>query len=214
MNDIVIYGAGGFGREVACMIRAINKTDPQWRFIGFIDDGLMPETKNSQGGILGGIDFLNSYPQNIAVAIAIANPVILEQLVSKISNPNVWFPNLFAPNTIIFDANTFKKGQGNILFFGCRISCDVKIGNFNLFNGAVSLGHDAILGDFNVLQPSTRISGDCVVGNCNFFGVQSVVLQGLKIGNSTRIGAGSVVMRNTKDNSLYFGNPAKIVTGF
>jgi acetyltransferase-like isoleucine patch superfamily enzyme len=60
-----------------------------------------------------------------------------------------------------------------------------------------------------VLNPTVRISGDCKVGNNNFFGIQSIILQGLSIGNNTRIGASSVVMRNTKDDSLYFGNPAK-----
>ena len=61
------------------------------------------------------------------------------------------------------------------------------------------------------MQPETRISGGTTVGNNNFFGARSLVLQRIKIGNYTRIGAASVVMRNTKDNNLYFGNPAKIL---
>lgn len=38
MKDIAIFGAGGFGREVACLIKRINKIKPQWNFIGFFDD--------------------------------------------------------------------------------------------------------------------------------------------------------------------------------
>ena len=40
MKDIAIYGAGGIGREVACLIRMINESKeiPEWNFIGFFDD--------------------------------------------------------------------------------------------------------------------------------------------------------------------------------
>lgn len=208
MKDIAIYGAGGFGREIACLLRQINELKPLWNMIGFFDDGDQVGS-NRYGKVLGDLKRLNTWKEPLSVVLAIATPSHLENLALKIINPLIEFPNIIAPNVNIFDKNTFTIGKGNLIFFGCRLSCDVSIGDFNLFNGAVSLGHDVKLGNFNVLQPSTRISGDCRVVDKNFFGVQSIVLQGVKIGNNTRIGALSVVMRNTKDDSLYFGNPAK-----
>jgi len=209
MQDIVIYGAGGFGREIACLLNAINKIDPQWNLIGFIDDGVLIGTGNRFGKVLGDLAFLNNYQQQLAVIISVANPAILQKLAVTITNNNIYFPNIIAPNVNIFDNESFKIGRGNLIFFGCRISCDVSMGDFNLLNGAVSLGHDVKLGNYNVLGPSTRISGDTQIGDQNFFGVQAIVLQGFKIGNETRIGVNSVIMRNTKDHSLYHGNPAK-----
>lgn len=40
LKDIAVYGAGGFGREIACLIRLINESleEPKWNFIGFFDD--------------------------------------------------------------------------------------------------------------------------------------------------------------------------------
>jgi sugar O-acyltransferase (sialic acid O-acetyltransferase NeuD family) len=212
MKDIAIYGAGGFGREIACLIKQINQVEPQWNMVGFFDDDDQAR-ENRYGKILGDLKKLNEWDKPLSVVLAIATPSYLESLALRIINPLVEFPNIIAPNVNIFDKNAFAIGKGNLIFFGCRLSCDVTIGDFNLFNGAVSLGHDVKMGNFNVLQPSTRISGDCVVGNLNFFGVQSIVLQGAKIGNNTRVGTLSVVMmRNcTKDDSLYFGNPAKIM---
>lgn len=209
MQDIVIYGAGGFGREIACLLNTINQTTPQWNLLGFIDDGVPVGRSNRFGEILGDLAFINNYPQQLAVIISVANTAILQKLATSITNPNIYFPNIIAPNVNIFDPESFSIGKGNLIFFGCRISCDVVIGDFNLLNGAVSLGHDVKLGNYNVLGPSTRISGDTQIGHQNFFGVQSIVLQGLKIGNETRIGVNSVIMRNTKDQSLYHGNPAK-----
>ncbi len=209
MNEILIYGVGGFGREIACMVNSINKVKPQWNLLGFIDDGINGGSANRYGKVLGNIDTLNKWPGKIAVAISIASPSILLNLTRMIINPKVWFPSLIAPNVNIFDPNAFNIGHGNLIFFGCRLSCDVSIGNFNIFNGAVSLGHDVTLGSYNVLGPSARISGDCQVGDGNFFGVNAVMLQGHRIGNNTRIGAGSVVIKNTRDGFLYLGNPAK-----
>jgi acetyltransferase-like isoleucine patch superfamily enzyme len=76
-------------------------------------------------------------------------------------------------------------------------------------NSLASLGHDVKIGNRNVLNPAVRISGDCRVGDDNFFGVQSIILQGITIGNNTRVGASSVVIKTTKDDSLYYGNPAR-----
>lgn len=211
MKDLVIYGAGGFGREIAAIIQSINKVTPTWNALGFIDDGVPAGTSNSYGKVLGNLSFLNEFPNPISVVIAIASPKILEMLVQKITNPNISYPNIIAPDVLFFDKATLIIGKGNVLGFGCRLSTDVKLGNFNMVNGMTSIGHDVKIGDYNVFQPETRISGETNIGNSNFFGVRSLALQGLKIGNHTRIGAGSVVMRNTKDNCLYLGNPAKRV---
>jgi acetyltransferase-like isoleucine patch superfamily enzyme len=145
--------------------------------------------------------------------MAIASPSILEKLIGRTVNPEVWFPNLVAPNAFFFDENNVKMGRGNLVTFGCRFSCKTSLGNFNILNGQVSLGHDVSMGDYNVLMPETRISGESTIGSGNFFGARSLVLQGIKIGNNTRIGSGSVVMRKTKDGMSYFGNPAKIIGG-
>lgn len=212
MKNLVIYGAGGFGRETACLIRAINELQPQWNLLGFIDDGLPEGTVNRYGKVLGNLDWLNNYELPLSVAMAIANPKILQSITTKFTNSNLVFPNIIAPAVGFYDKDSFQIGKGNIIFFGCRFSCDVAIGDFNLFNGFVALGHDVKLGNCNILNPSVRLSGEVVVGDGNFFGVQSIILQGNKIGNDTKIGVNSVIMRDTKDGYLYHGNPAKIVT--
>ena len=208
MKDIAIYGAGGFGREVACMIRAINEVDPQWNFIGFFDDGLVKGTKNIFGEIIGGIDDLNSWNKELNVVFSIATPHILKKVVEKITSTNIKFPNLVAPNVNFLHQESLQIGQGNLLFFGTRVSCEVTIGDFNLLNGFVSLGHDVQIGSYNVLGPMVRLSGNVTIQDENFFGVQSIVLQGLKMGYKTKVGANSVIIRNTKDETLYMGNPA------
>jgi sugar O-acyltransferase (sialic acid O-acetyltransferase NeuD family) len=211
MEKIAIFGAGGFGREVACLINSINEHEKQWDLIGFFDDNreLFGQPISHFGNCLGGLEALNSYPEKLAVVVAIGNSSVVKNIVEQISNPNIFFPNLIHPNFSVVDPESFKIGKGNIIQKNCSVSCNVSIGDFNLFNGSVIFGHDDMIGNFNTFMPASRISGEVTIGDLNFFGVGSIILQQIKIGNHVRLGAGSVLMRKPKDGFLYLGVPAK-----
>lgn len=208
-KPLIIYGAGGFGREIACLIKAINRKQQQWQLVGFIDDGIPKGTINEYGKVLGDSSLLQHITEHTALVISIASSKIIEKITNSITNPNIYYPNIIAPDVLFFDKKIFRMGQGNLITFGCRMSCNVNIGNFNIINGQISFGHDVSIGNYNIIMPETRISGESTIGNHNFFGVRSLVLQGIKIGNNTRIGAASVIIRSTKDGYLYYGNPAR-----
>ena len=81
MKNIAIYGAGGLGREVACLINKINQETPTWCIKGFYDDGITKGTRISHfGKVLGNIDDLNSVNNTIGIFIAIGNPNIIEKM--------------------------------------------------------------------------------------------------------------------------------------
>lgn len=210
MKDIVIYGAGGFGREVACLLKRINnEVEPTWNLLGFFDDGVEAGVSNEYGKVLGNIDTLNSWDKPLAVVFAIGSPRVIEILYNKVKNSNIEFPNIIAPDTLFLDRDNVRLGKGNVICSRCLISCNIEIGNFNTLNGYITVGHDANIGDFNSIMPAVKISGGVMIGKRNFLGVNSVVLQYKSIGNDTVIGASSVVLRNTKDGGTYVGNPAK-----
>lgn len=212
MKDIAIFGAGGFGREVACLIKLINQNldKPRWNFIGFFDDNdSLKGTSNEYGLILGTHKDLNEWKTPLDIAIAIGNPSVVKKVAEGIINPLIDYPNIIAPNVVWLDKENVWLGKGNIICSGCLISCNVRIGDFNLFNGFIPVGHDAVLGNYNVIMPSCNISGGVTMGECNFMGVKSVILQYLNVGNHVKIGAGSILMRNAKDGYLYIGVPAQ-----
>lgn len=211
MRDIAIYGAGGFGREVACLIKEINSLKPLWNLIGFFDDGKDVSSCTEYGKILGGLKELNNYNHPLAVVIAIAKPILRSKLSSSINNSLIEFPNLISPSCLFLDKNNISIGHGNIICSHCWISCNVNIGNFNIMNTGISLGHDVTLENFNSFMPAVKISGAVKIGKWNFFGVASVVLQQIVIGQKTTIGANSLVIRKTKDGETYAGNPAILI---
>ena len=211
MKKIAIYGAGGFGREVACLINKINEQSPEWELVGFFDDGIKKGTKNEYGLVIGGIDEVNRYSEKLAVVIAIASPKIVEKIVGNIISSKIYFPNIISPDVTFLDKGNMSIGKGNIISFNCVISCNVRIGDFNIFNWAITVGHDVLIENFNAFMPDVKISGEVTIGSKNFFGVNSTVLQQINIGNETIIGASSLVLRKTKDGMTYVGNPASII---
>src|SRR5690554_1812311 len=135
MKKIAIYGAGGFGREVACLINIINEKTPQWDLVGFFDDGIAKGSRNEYSVVLGGMNELNSYPEKLSIVLAIANPKIAVKIIENINSPLIDYPNLISPDLIHLDEQSFKIGKGNIIGLGCRISCNVTVGDFNILNG-------------------------------------------------------------------------------
>ena len=208
---IAVYGAGGLGREVAGGINRINKANgDQWEFVGFFDDNIPAGTQVSHfGKVIGGMDDLNKLDEPMALAIAVGQPRTRKLIRESITNPNITFPNLIAPSFRILDPQTFSIGEGNIIQDNCSVTCDVKIGSFNVFNGSNVMGHDVEIGNYNVMMPGVHLSGAVQVKDCNMLGVDSVVLQRVKIGNNITLGAGSVLMTKPKDNCTYIGVPAK-----
>lgn len=207
---IAIYGAGGFGKEVACLIRRINANGGNWQLIGFFDDTKPAGSQvSSYGTVLGGMETLLQADEPLALAIAINENKTVRRIREEITNDYISFPNLIDPSTFYVDKETVTMGEGNIIQNGCMISCDVAIGSFNLINDNVVIGHDNTIGDFNGLMPGAHLSGGITIGNGNLLGVASVVLQGLTIGNGVTLGANSVLMTQARDNSTYIGVQAK-----
>lgn len=209
MNKIAIYGAGGFGKEVACLINLINQKEKLWEIVGYFDDNAEKWNTIFNGyKVLGGIDELNNISKSISIVFSIGNPQIIMSIINKLHNTHISFPNIISKDCIFLEPNSIKIGQGNLIMPQSLISCNVKIGDFNLMNCGVSIGHDSSIGSFNSFMSFSKISGDVNIGDCNYFGACSLVLQQKQIGCNTTIGASSVIMRNTEDDNTYLGNPA------
>ena len=211
MKDIAIFGAGGFGREIACLINRINNVQQNiWNLIGFFDDDeSIWGTKNEYGEILGGKGAINAWDRELSLIITIGNPQVLPKMMSGITNPNISYPNIIDPTVDFLDPNNVRMGKGNVICAKCFVSCNVKMGDFNLFNVGAGIGHDATIGNYNVVMPNVNISGGVTIGNGNLFGVKSTVMQYLKIGDGITLGANSLLIKSAKDKALYMGAPAK-----
>ena len=61
-DDIAIYGAGGFGLEVAMLIGQINQVRSRWNLIGFFDDSVPLGAAVNEWPVLGGMHASTQLP--------------------------------------------------------------------------------------------------------------------------------------------------------
>jgi sugar O-acyltransferase (sialic acid O-acetyltransferase NeuD family) len=206
MKDIVIIGAGGFGREVAWLIEDINKENTEWNILGFVDDNKEIHGTEMNGyNVLGGIEWLKS--QELNVVCAIGDPIIKKKTIERLNGSNNSFPVLIHPSVIHSDRVTF--GEGSIICAANIITTDIKIGNHVIINLDCTIGHDAVLGDYTTVLPSVNVSGFVVTDKSVSIGTGSAIIQGVKIGENTVVGAGSVVVKDLPKNCTAVGAPAK-----
>jgi len=88
-----------------------------------------------------------------------------------------------------------------------------KIGN-NVFLWYKSIiGHHSVVED-NCFFASAGIAGFCHVGMNCFLGGGCLIGENIRVGKDNYISMGTVLSKNTRDNSIYRGNPAKKVKDF
>ncbi len=210
MKQIVIIGAGGFGREVQWLIERINAKDITWEIKGYIDDGIEAGTQINGYTVLGGIDYLMETEEEISVVCAIGSSQTRRKVIQKIyGKSNIVFPNLIDPNVQM--SNYIELGVGNIICAGSILTVNISIGDFTILNLDCTVGHDAILNSFVTVYPSVNISGCVEIGENTEVGTGTQIIQGKNIGADTIVGAGTVVVKDLEIPGTYVGIPAKAV---
>ncbi len=209
MREIVIIGAGDFGKEVAWLIEDINKAKPSYLLLGYLDDD---EKKTGQeiGGytVLGKAGRINELSRRgiLYAVAAMQDAGAREALVSRLHGFHKW-ETLIHPSAHI--SGRTKLGEGCVVCAGVNISVDTVIGKHCLFNISSIIGHDCVLGDYVSVMSGAKVSGHVEVGDKAYLATNCTVVPGMKIGEHATVGAGSVVLRNVKDGVTVMGVPAK-----
>jgi sugar O-acyltransferase (sialic acid O-acetyltransferase NeuD family) len=207
VKDLIIYGAGGFGRETVLMIEQINEDRKQWNVIGFIDDQVSKGKHVDGIPILGGGEHLEKF-HNADLVIAIADPVTRANIVKKIRQYTTDFPVLIHPQ-----ANTGSKsnkiGRGSIITAGCKLTTGISVHEFVIVNLLTSIGHDVTIESYSSIMPGCNISGNVKIGESVLIGTGAKILQNISVGSNCKIGAGAVVTKDVNVGKTVMGVPAR-----
>jgi len=205
MKDIIIVGAGGFGREAYYLIKAINAVDPRWNVKGFINDIPVDlRSKKIDVPIIGAIkDWQPS--ENEVFALGLSRPKDKRKVVEILKRKGACFATIIHPRAMILD--DVELGEGCIVGGTSYIGACAKLGDFVFVAGSV-VGQDRIIGDFSTITDSANVATGNVGRNV-FVGSHSVVLK--DVSDDAILAAGSIVMKRVKQGEIVFGNPAHVV---
>jgi len=206
MIDIVIYGAGGLGKEVACLIHDINEVKRTWNLLGFLDDS--PKKKEWFGyPVFEGKDYLKEN-KDIHVIVAIGNPRFKKRVVEKIA-AHVFFPTLIHPNAQILDVESVKISLGCVITAGVILTCSISLSEHVLINLNTTVGHDTTVGSYSSIMCGVNIAGNVTIGNSNYIGSGSNILNGIMLEGEVIVGAGTLVNKSVQSNKTVVGVPAR-----
>lgn len=205
MNDIIICGCGGAGRELAFGLESSNV----WRVIGFVDDTKRPGEYINGIRVLGGIDSLQN--GNVVICI-VGNPKIKRQIVSriKIISKKIKFPIVLNEDSRVSNLTYFGEGCLISLAFNW-VSPNVALGDFVFINCTTRIGHDVVVGDYTTIYSGIDIGGGVQIGKDCVIGSGVVINPKVKIGNNVIVGGGSTVVKDIPDNVIAVGSPAKVI---
>jgi sugar O-acyltransferase (sialic acid O-acetyltransferase NeuD family) len=211
MKEIVILGAGDFGKEVAWLIEDINKANPTYIILGYLDDDENKIGHKLNGyECLGPVSFLTELNKNhhACAVIATQDGEVRKRFVKMFPDFDDW-ETLIHPSVNMSESSTL--GKGCVVCANNSISVNTHIGDHALMNIAVTMGHDCEIGDYVSIMSGSVVSGHVTIKDGAYLGSNCTVVPGMKIGEQAKVGAGSVVIRNVRDKLTVMGVPAKIL---
>jgi len=206
--NIIIVGAGGFGREV--YLWAKDSFDfTKYQIKGFLSNNKSDlDNFDIKVGIIGDPDYYE-IKENDRFLFAIGNIETKKRLVTKLKNKGAKFLTLIHPTAIV--VSTARIGKGVVICPFCLVSDNVQLDDFVMMNTYASCGHDVKVGKYSILSPYAALNGFVKLEDEVFLGTHTTVIAHKKIGYQSKISANSVVMRDVPPNRMVFGVPGKTI---
>ncbi|MCF8095440.1 MAG: acetyltransferase [Desulfobacteraceae bacterium] len=208
---IAIFGASGFSREAADIVLM-----DQIKELVFVDKEAMGKTyKGYQLLSEENVSTLNQ--QGFFFVIGLGDNSARKKIYNKFKD--LKYPNVIHPSSSAgkFQLERIKSKQGNVITAGVRLTNNIEIGNFGIYNLNATIGHDCIIEDFVNIAPGANISGNVKLCECVYVGTNSAVLQGksdkkkMILGEKSTIGAGALVSTDVNAHDTVVGVPAKSI---
>lgn len=204
--DLVILGAGGFGRETLGIAYDLGLDS---RILGFADDDISKVRAVLDGKrVLGPIEALSDRTRSSThFVVAVGDPLSRAGLVRRARRQGLLPAVLVSPSAVV--SRFARIERGCILCAMCVVNSQAEVGAYSIINLASTVGHDAALGAFTTLAPGVHVSGYARIGSLCDIGSGAVVNPGIDVGRRSIVGSGATVVHSLPMGIVAVGTPAK-----
>jgi sugar O-acyltransferase (sialic acid O-acetyltransferase NeuD family) len=202
----VIFGCGGFGREIAPLAAA----QPGCSIVVFADDA--PDRPTSVNG-LPVIGFEEIDPAD-KVVIAVGDGKVRQTIEARCLRAGLFVTGLSASTTRNLADN--QIGGAAVLCDNVTITSNVTIGQNFQANIYSYIAHDCVIGDYVTFAPRVSCNGAVQIGDFAYIGTGAIFAQGapfkpLTVGEGAIVGMGAVVTKSVPPYTVVVGNPARAI---
>lgn len=210
MAPLVLVGAGGFARETAEAVRAVNEAGHRFELLGFLDDdaGLAGAVIDGVP-VLGAVDSLADLP-DARVVVCTGHPgnyTSRRRIVERLGLPPDRYATLVHPAAVIPPST--RLGPGTVVLAGAVATTAVRVGSHVVVMPGVVFTHDDLIGDYATFGAGVRLAGRVVVGEGAYVGAGALVREDRTIGAWSLIGMGAVVTTDVPPGEVWTGVPAR-----
>lgn len=211
-ESIAIFGAGGFGREVAYWIEDCQKAYNNIQAVCFVDENPAKQgTMQNDLPIMGLALARERFPRAKIVS-GIGSPSLRQRLMAKAADAGFEFASVIHPRTEV--SRWVEIGMGAVICAGNKLTTNIVLGEHVQLNMDCTIGHDVVMGDYTTLAPGVHVSGYVHFGKRVYVGTGAVLIHGtqdepLVIEDDSIIGAGACVIKPVRAGTTVAGVPAK-----
>ena len=204
---LLIFGAGGFGREVAWLAR---QSWGEAVAIEFVVDRLEYLT-DEVGGIPVRLLRDCADSPDLRYVVALGDPAQRRRAVDVCDTLGLRAARLVHPRVEASDS--VSLGDGSVICAGSILTVDIEIGVHVHVNLDCTIGHDVVVGSYSTLSPGVHVSGNVRIGGNVFIGTGACIINGrasepLTIGDGAVVAAGACVTRSVDPGAMVAGVPA------
>jgi len=206
MSGLVIWGAGGHGKVVLEVARAMG-VFPR---IAFLDDAASPGLEFRGCPCLPPGSLASLREQGYGqILVAIGDNTVRAARFEQAMDAGYEGALVIHSSAVI--SPSARIGPGTVVMPGVVVNADAEVGQDVILNTAAVVEHDCTIGSHAHLSPGVVLGGGVAVGRLAHLGLGAVALPGAAIGEAARVGAGAVVLDRVADGVTVVGVPAKEV---
>ena len=210
VEDLLIIGAGGFARETAAAVAALNAVRPTRRLLGFLDDDPGLHGRELEGvSVLGGTDLVARLPK-VRVVLCVGNPRgyrARARLVERLGLPESRYATVIHPSAQISASCTV--GPGSVILALVTLTACVEVGAHVAVMPQVVLTHDVVVADHATLASGVVLGGGARIERGAYLGAGALIREQVVVGEWAQVGMGSVVLHEVPAGQVWVGSPAR-----